>query len=173
MLGYYDIFPEKTETELRTATFVGESPDNSIPAGTYVFTEYYCPDPGCDCQRVLVKVLRVTSPSARPDEVATISYTWNEQPRGVWAVLYPEMPNPFLDPFHRQAGYADELQDFWLSMVKHDRSYLERLKRHYRELRAEVGQGGGKFLAGTSDDMRRLVPISPAAEIDRVGTTCA
>ncbi len=77
MQGYFDIFPEKTRTELRTATFENGNADDPLPGGTFLFTEYFCTDPNCDCQRVLVKVFLARSEDAPPDEVATISYTWN------------------------------------------------------------------------------------------------
>ena len=50
------------------------------------------------------------------------------------------MPNPFLDPLHRQAPYASELLDFWSTMIKRDKAYASRLERHYDEIRAEIGR---------------------------------
>ena len=143
MIGYFDFFPDKATTELRTATFEGESCDDSIPAGTYLFTEYYCTDFACDCERLLVKVLRVRSESTPLEDVATISYTWNEQPGSKWSMLTADIPNPFLDPFHRQTKYAKELLDFWREMIARDPGYAKRLERHYHELRAALAQAGG------------------------------
>ncbi len=139
MLGYFDVFPERCETELRTAYFP-DGDDQTFPAGMYVFTEYYCSDLSCDCQRLLVKVLHNPSPESVPEEVATISYTWNESPDESWEFVISDVSNPFLDPFHRQAGYANELMDFWYHMVRHDHRYAERLKKHYAELRRFHGQ---------------------------------
>jgi len=56
MLGYFDVFPDKSRTELRTATFQDGTADDPLPNGTFIFTEYFCTDLKCDCQRVLVKV---------------------------------------------------------------------------------------------------------------------
>lgn len=140
MIGYFDVFPEKAQTELRTATITGgRRCHDDIPDGQYLFTEYYCPDLTCDCQRLLVKVLRVTSADTRPEDVATISYTWNEQADSIWSKLTADMPNPFLDPLNRQAKYAEALLDFWREMTACDPVYVERLKRHYHELRGAVG----------------------------------
>ncbi|MCA9122967.1 MAG: hypothetical protein H6822_06940 [Planctomycetaceae bacterium] len=139
MLGYFDYFPDKAETELRTARFVDDNDGNPIPNGTYLFTEYYCTEPKCNCQRLLVKVLRIASEGDRPSEVATISYTWNEQSVGTnatWSFVSRDLRNPFLDPLHRQARYAAALLEFWHDMVQRDAAYANRLKRHYRELRA-------------------------------------
>jgi hypothetical protein len=136
MISYFDFFPERTKSELRTATFVDDGAANSIPVGTYLFTEYFCTDPQCNCQRVLVKVLRVESEDTRPREVATISYTWNESSDDVWSEVQADMPNPFLDPFHFQASYAPELLEFWSDMMERDANYAARIECHYHELRA-------------------------------------
>lgn len=144
ILGYFDVFPEKTRTELRTATFTGGASDDGLPNGTYVFTEYYCTDPKCNCERVLVKVFRVRSEKAPPDEVATINYSWNPHGDPTWSIINAEMPNPFLDPFHRQVSYAPRLLEFWSAMIDRDNEYASRLKRHYREIRAAMAQSKGK-----------------------------
>lgn len=137
MLNYFDYFPEKTQTELRTIHFIDDRRNDSIPLGSYVFTEFYCTDLECDCQRLLVKVLRFKSARDQPEDVATISYTWNEALDDAWSFLLEEdISNPFLDPFHRQADYAMDLLELWHVMVQRDEAYAERLKRHYTELRA-------------------------------------
>jgi hypothetical protein len=75
MQGYFDVFPEKRTTELRTATFANRNADDPLPDGMFIFTEYFCTDLRCDCQRVLVKVFHARSEDAPADEVATMSYT--------------------------------------------------------------------------------------------------
>jgi len=140
MQGYFDIFPEKWSTEVRTATFENGDADDSLPGGTFIFTEYFCTDPKCDCQRVLVKVFHARSEDAHPDEVATISYTWNPSSDGIWETVKSDMPNPFLDPLHRQVSYASELLDFWSTMIERDKAYASRIQRHYDEIRAEIGR---------------------------------
>jgi hypothetical protein len=138
MHGYFDYFPAKTGTELRTVTFVNMTPKDAIPNGRFVFTEYFCTDLDCDCQRVLIKVFRADSGDVEPEEVATISYTWNE--RDDWLPGMEGMSNPFLDPFHRQVDYAEDLLDYWFGMLENDSPYSARLERHYHELRAAHSQ---------------------------------
>jgi len=157
MYGYFDYFPEKRKTELRTMTIVEEGTGDSIPVGTYIFTEYFCTDSNCDCQRVLVKVFRALSEHSRPEEVATISYTWDEGTDGLWAEVASEMPNPFLDPFHRQVRYAQDLVDFWEAMVDRDPAYKARLQRHYHELRAAF--------RGPSATTRPAVRVDPTQAV--------
>ncbi|MEO8494643.1 MAG: hypothetical protein ABI614_06210 [Planctomycetota bacterium] len=148
MLSYFDYFPEKSKTELRTARFEEVSDDDPFPNGTYLFTEYFCTDPECDCQRVLVKVLRVAPEGTRPEEVATIGYTWCEHKDNVWKFVDAGLPNPLLDPFHPQARYAEDLMEFWHDMVQRDTAYAARLQRHYRELRSAHSRPSGR--SGTS-----------------------
>ena len=139
VIGYFEVFPQKSQSELRTATLTEDT--HGIPAGIYVFTEYFCTDLNCNCQRVLIKVLNPKSESDRyPREVATISYTWSTGEDEVWRETNSEFANPFLDPFHKQASFADELLEFWSDMVARDRAYAQRLTSHYGELRKKMGK---------------------------------
>ena len=65
MQGYFDVFPEKRTTELRTAIFADGNADDPLPDGTFLFTEYFCTDPRCNCQRVLVKVFHAARRTLR------------------------------------------------------------------------------------------------------------
>lgn len=148
MIGYFDVFPEKRTTELRTVTFSDEPADALLPNGLFIFTEYFCTNLECDCQRVIVKVYFVRSLSAPPDEVATISYSWNPSSDAMGKTPTAGLPNPFLDPLHYQAPCAPELTDFWSEMIKRDKAYASRLERHYHEIRAAIGQPGEQWSGG-------------------------
>ena len=112
VIGYFEAFPQKTKTELRTAIL--PEGGETIPVGAFLFMEYFCTDLSCNCERVIIKVLHAKSESDQhPREVATISYTWSPGEDEVWLKTNAEFSNPFLDPFHKQASYADELLEFW------------------------------------------------------------
>jgi hypothetical protein len=142
MYGYFDVFPEKWATEVRTATLVGDGTDDPLCTGTFLFSEYFCTDLTCDCRRVLIKVFHAISHDVPPVEVASISYCWDPSALETLTLLAPGKSNPFLDPFHRQAPYASALLEFWSEMVKDDRAYAARLQRHYDEIRAQIGRAG-------------------------------
>lgn len=168
--GYFDVFPQKRTTELRTATLMNGDDDDVLPDGTYVFTEYFCTDLSCNCERVLVKVIYARSEDAVPNEVATISYSWNPNSDETWRRLNSEMPNPFLDPAHRQTRYASQVLEFWTEMIKRDKAYASRLERHYEEIRAEVGGPGERWdgshmstQKGQKSPFRRLTKQERAA----------
>ena len=141
LLGYFDVFPEKCDSEMRVAYVLDD--DMRMPPGSYVFTEYYCPDLSCDCKRVLIKVLHISGPEAKPKDVATISYTWDQAGYWLWMGRKDDEANPFLDPLHPQASCATELLEFWREMLRKDRKYARRLRTHYDELRRAHGQVGG------------------------------
>ncbi|TVQ04917.1 MAG: hypothetical protein EA381_00020 [Planctomycetaceae bacterium] len=150
MIPYFEKFPEKRSTELRTTRFLEGNENASIPCGTYVFTEYYCGDLTCNCQRVLIKVLRVADPeywpeevaTAPPKEIATISFTWSDELDEGWEDILEDVDNPFLDPFHFQDRCAEAMMDFWYDMYQNDSDYADRLQRHYWELRHLSGTAG-------------------------------
>ena len=85
--GYYDVFPDRLRTDLRIAIIDDTEPADPLSGGTFWFTEYYCTNPSCNCQRVIVKVLRLDSDDAPPEEVATISYSWGTRDGQLWAML--------------------------------------------------------------------------------------
>jgi len=166
--GYFDVFPDKAKTELRTATFADCGGKRLPPDGKYLFTEYYCTDLNCNCQRVLVKVLYAHADNAPLKDVATISYTWNENSDETWSVVNSDTPNPFLDPFHPRAPFADELLDFWRDMVECDRAYAARLKRHYDEIRAKIGRYEDDLApSGVSSTGAKKTPFRPLTKQER------
>ena len=138
MIGYFNLFQEKMATEIRTVKFLDDNQD-SIPIGTYLFNEFYCDDSTCDCQRVLIQVLRADDPQEMPKNLAMISFDWGEEPDEVWKSILLETGNPFLDILHPQCSYANLLMEFWYDMYQRDSAYAERIKRHYAEVRNYCG----------------------------------
>jgi hypothetical protein len=139
MINYFNIFPEKSQTELRTITIFGNPNGDDLPDGTYIFTEYFCTDLNCNCNRVLIKVLQDKLDNEDVEEVATISYSWAEDHDSA-SNFDRELENPFLDPFHFQAHYAETLMEMWYDQLQSDHNYKARLRRHYEELREECGE---------------------------------
>jgi hypothetical protein len=67
------LFPEIAERETRVVhVFDPESPDvlPRLPADEYAMEDWYCDEPGCDCQRVMINVLAVRA----RQHVATINH---------------------------------------------------------------------------------------------------
>lgn len=94
-------------------------PQGKLPVGAYGLLEFYCPDPGCDCRRVMLNVVE----EKRPDRfLASISYGFDRD---------EEMAGPFLDPLNPQRLFAKELLQLVEETVLSDPRYVARLERHY------------------------------------------
>ena len=59
MSPFISRFPGLGEQETRVATVLE---DDELPEGEYAFLESYCDEPGCDCRRVVVRVVERSSP---------------------------------------------------------------------------------------------------------------
>ena len=71
MIPFMERFPELGARETRSVTVTH---GQNLPEGEYGFLELYCNEPGCDCRRVVICVLR---PETGWNKVwATIGYGW-------------------------------------------------------------------------------------------------
>ncbi|TWU00798.1 hypothetical protein [Stieleria varia] len=140
MESFFEAFPDLRSTEMRVLFFV--DPDNMRPPDRlhdqqFLIQEFYCVDPECDCQRVVLKVIELKDPQNPTfDELATINYSWD--PDDVMGKMLG-MGNPFLDPLHYQAEDAEQLLDLVHETCLSDPVFIERLQRHRRMLREHVG----------------------------------
>ncbi|MGA2091002.1 MAG: hypothetical protein ABSH12_06040 [Endomicrobiales bacterium] len=122
MVPFIERFPEQGKTECRVATIPKEEQDRTgLPCGQYAFIELYCDKAGCDCQRVLINVIKVSG----WEHVATINYGFGPT---------DAMPGPFLDPINKQSKYSPELLDLFKYILS-DPTYVQRLKAHYRRFK--------------------------------------
>jgi hypothetical protein len=139
MTPFMERFPDLGARETRSVT-VPQGED--LQAGEYGFVELYCNEPGCDCRRVTILVLR---PKTGWSKVwATISYGWESSDfYKEWSAASDpiEMEGPSLDSFNAQTKYSSALLDLF-RFVLQSTDYVERLKRHYRMFRDSVEKVG-------------------------------
>lgn len=121
LMPYPLIFEEQSGNETLTVTFRDHP---NIPPDSYAFYEYFCPDPECDCNMVMLGV--VTEKLNK--QVAMLVYLFDPED------VEPGQPNPCMD-YTFQAPYSEHLRDWLAGYLQEDPSYLERLKRHYRQVR--------------------------------------
>lgn len=119
MMAFHILFPDEAKKETRTLTPVTSS---GAAGHTYLFMEFYCVDPGCDCRRVMLNVIDTES----REHVATINHGFEP----------PEPPfddegQTFLDPMNPQTVMSQALLDLFIDMVARDETYRQRLERHY------------------------------------------
>lgn len=113
---------------------------SDLPEGEYGFIELYCDEPGCDCRRVTIVVLR---PHTGWKVWATLSYGWESLDfYQKWAntpdPLDPlEWQGPYLDPLAEQTQYAPMLLDLF-KVILRSAAYRKRLKNHYQLFRAAM-----------------------------------
>jgi hypothetical protein len=135
-------FPEVGARETRSVTVTHRQ---DLPEGEYGFLELYCDEPGCDCPRVMIDVLR---PETGWSEIwATISYGWESQDfyrKWGGAASDPiEMKGPYLDPLNPQTKYSTALLNLFRILLQSP-DYVERLKRHNQMFRDSVEKGSGR-----------------------------
>jgi len=117
LVPLFAVDPELAAQETRVLHLL--VPQDELPVGAYGLLEFYCPDPACDCQRVMLNVAE----EKRPNHfLASISYGFDRD---------DEMAGPFLDPLNPQSKYAEGLLQLVEETVLSDPRYVARLERHY------------------------------------------
>jgi hypothetical protein len=144
MIPFLERFPELGARETRSVTATGRQ---DLPDGEYGFLELYCDEPGCDCRRVMIDVLR---PETGWSKIwATISYGWeNLDFYRKWGGpdSHPiEIKGPYLDPLNPQTKYSSALLNLFRFLLQSP-EYVERLKRHYHVFRESVNKGPSQHI---------------------------
>lgn len=114
------LFPEIAHQETRSLTLNGQP---GIPDSTYGLLESYCPDPKCDCQRVMLNIVS----HREQKQVASISYGFDR---------LDEDAGPYLDPLNPQSPYSQALLNVIAGHLEADHAYVLRLKAHYALVKA-------------------------------------
>ena len=120
LIPFESLFPEIARKETRSLTFIGLG---GIPNSDYGLLESYCPDPKCNCQRVMLNVLS----RLEEKQVATISYGFDRSAKDA---------GPKHDPFNPQSPYAEALKTAIGEHLEMDHTYVLRLKAHYSLVKA-------------------------------------
>jgi len=151
MIPFMERFPEVGARETRSVTV---PPRQDLPEGEYGFVELYCTEPGCDCRRVMINVLR---PETGWTKIwATISYGWESRDfYRKWGGAHSdpiEMKGPYLDPLNLQTQHSPALLNLFRFLLQSP-DYIERLKRHYQMFRDCMENG---YAPADSLEMNRL-----------------
>src|SRR6266404_5222903 len=135
-------FPHLLESETKACTV--RTPVAGLPAGMYIFLEFYCTDPACDCRRVLLQVWGV-----KQDRVlACIHYGWETEEFYTEFCGNPETARVLragvLDPDRRRSKVAPVLLRIFRVVLLRDKTYVARLKRHYEMFKRSIRRGSGQ-----------------------------
>ena len=147
----YELLPELAMKETRTITILPGNNCN-LPPGNYGLIEMYCNDKGCDCRRVFLNVMS----SVTKNTVAVIAYGWESldyyaewffrervdltelDDLDLQSVL--SLKGPCLNITSPQSKLAPTILEMVVDLVLSDKSYVNRLKRHYKLFRAKVDE---------------------------------
>jgi hypothetical protein len=121
LVPFFQIEPAMATKETRTVTLF--EPREGIPEGEYGLLESYCPDPDCDCRRVMINVIEKDHPGRI---LAPISYGFDRD---------EDEAGPFLDPLNERCAYAGALLRLVVDVALSDPAYLARLERHYHRVK--------------------------------------
>ena len=136
---FYEYFPEIAKSETRSITIPKRLP-SGLPAGEYGFLEMYCNERKCDCRRVFFYVV---SPSNK-EPLAVIAYGWeNPEFYARWMrddspEVIEELKGPSLNITSPQSNLAPAILELVKEVLLQDKSYVDRIKVHYRMFREKV-----------------------------------
>ncbi|HKZ82930.1 MAG TPA: hypothetical protein VJ793_04660 [Anaerolineae bacterium] len=120
LIPFVHLFRDQAIAETRVIT-TRDYP--GLPDDEYALVESYCPDPKCNCRRVMLHVL----PRRQAQSfLAAISFGFDRD---------DEMAGPFLDPLNLQSQYAEILLDLVTAQVLTDSTYIARLESHYNQVK--------------------------------------
>ena len=113
---------------------------SGLPAGHYVFAEWFCTVPSCDCHRIVFKVFAREKPH---EPLACINYGWEDpayyasklslNPREV-----QEITRASLESFVPQSPLAPSLLQALREHLQQTPAMREQLKRHYELVQAAL-----------------------------------
>lgn len=120
MMLFAHIYPEIALAETRSFTTRGHL---KLPDDEYAIFEAYCPDPKCNCRRVMLNVVsRRDVEKGKMQYLASISYGFDRD---------EEFAGPELDILNPQSRYSRALLEI-VEQILEDPDYVARLKKHYR-----------------------------------------
>jgi hypothetical protein len=135
MRPYFMLFPPGAPVETR---FLHVRGAKGLSDGSYRFVEFYCDEAGCDCRRVVIQVWDESDRS-----LATINFGW-ESPEFYteWSksgdpAVGQAMASVMTEPLGPQSKYTPAFLTE-LAKAVGEPGYVEKLRRHYAEFRAEV-----------------------------------
>lgn len=133
--SFSDVFPNLPEIKRVTVL----SDDFSLPKGQYFFHESYCPDPHCDCKKVIINILSDFSNTP----LATIDYGWESQNYyKKWTLGDKEsaknMSGASHAPFGTRSKYSDLFLNMFNDLITKDVNYKNRIVRHYKMFKSKL-----------------------------------
>ena len=153
LIPFHRVEPDLAADETRFVQLFEER--DGLPAGRYALLEHYCPDPDCDCRRVMLTVVEEDRPHR---SLASINYAFDDDDL---------MPGLFLDPMNEQTEHAEVLLDMVSRVVLTHQPYVSRLERHYGLVKAAASDPDHPAY----DDIQELVHRDSEDSVPRAAAT--
>lgn len=117
LMAFHEFFPDIAENENRTIWPKGRDIATREP---YQLIEFYCADPKCDCNRVVLAV--ADREKMEQGTILSVGFAFDRND--------PE-PGPYIDPLNPLTLEGNSLYPIIENMLQTDIEYVARLKRHY------------------------------------------
>lgn len=130
--AFHEFFPDVAEKESRVLWANGRDPETREP---YQIIEYFCADPKCDCNRVVLAL----ADREKMDEgtILSVGFAFDRND--------PD-PGPYIDPLNPATREGQSLYPHIEKMLRADFDYIARLKRHYVMMKQKTEARGKQFL---------------------------
>ena len=129
LIPFYEMEPDLAERETRVITVVKGQGD--LPEASYALVESFCPDPACDCRRVMLNI--ACEEQLERGYLATISFGFDRD---------ADMAGPYLDPLNPQSEHSEALLELVTTSALRDPAYVERLEEHYHIVKRAAADFG-------------------------------
>src|ERR1700733_10014303 len=124
LIAFHHFFPDLAEKENRAFWANGRGPFKDDP---YQLVEFYCADPNCDCNRVVVAVADRQKPER--GTLLSVGFAFNRKDPDARPYIYP------LNPITKEGR---EFYPMIQNMLETDVEYVSRLKRHYKLVKEKI-----------------------------------
>ncbi len=128
LVAFHEFFPDVAEAESRVFWSNERDPQTHEP---YQIIEYYCADPKCDCNRVVLGV--ADREKIEQGTFLSVGFAFDRND--------PE-PGPYIDPLNPLTLEGRSLYPLIENMLQTDFDYITRLKRHYEMVKRKVKSHG-------------------------------
>lgn len=124
LMAFHEFFPDIAERENRVLWTSERDPQTREP---YQLIEYYCTDPKCDCNRVVLAV--ADRENMGQGTILSVGFAFDRND--------PE-PGPYIDPLNPLTLEGQSLYPVIENMLQTDFEYIARLKHHYDLVKKKI-----------------------------------
>lgn len=119
MIAFNENFPSVAHGETLILGFKNE---RNLFDGEYVFYEWYCSNPTCDCKEGIAEVIHIDPATKNEKTITSIKFSWANSKQGKWRCS--------IETGWQKTKAAKKLLASFEKIIE-DPEYAEPFKRHY------------------------------------------